>query len=167
MSCTHTSPLLQRCLCFNGIRVLCSPHTSLSAFKAFAWKGSTGKAKQPPPPLKHPHSGLQRLHLQPIHMFVGQLCFRSSFLSVFFFSLVFLRPPLWHMEAPRLGVELELQLPAYTPATATPNLSYVCDLHNTHSNAGSLTCYARPGIEPETSWILVDFVNAGPQWELF
>ena len=31
------------------------------------------------------------------------------------------------MEVPRLGVESELQLPAY--ATATPDLSHVCDLH--------------------------------------
>ena len=33
------------------------------------------------------------------------------------------------MEVPRLGVELELQLPAYTTATATPDLSRICDLH--------------------------------------
>ena len=32
------------------------------------------------------------------------------------------------MEVPRLEVEVELQLPAYTPATATPDLSWVCDL---------------------------------------
>ena len=32
------------------------------------------------------------------------------------------------MVVPRLGVELELQLPAYTPAT-TSNLSHICDLH--------------------------------------
>ena len=32
------------------------------------------------------------------------------------------------MEVPRLMVELELQLPAYTTATATPNLSHICDL---------------------------------------
>ena len=31
------------------------------------------------------------------------------------------------MEVPRLGVELELQLP--TTAIATPDLSHVCDLH--------------------------------------
>ena len=31
------------------------------------------------------------------------------------------------MEVPRLGVELELQLPAYT--TATPDPSCICDLH--------------------------------------
>ena len=35
----------------------------------------------------------------------------------------------WHMEVPRLGVKLELQLPAYTTATATQDLSHVCDLH--------------------------------------
>ena len=32
------------------------------------------------------------------------------------------------MEVPRLGVQLELQLPAYTAATATQDLSAVCDL---------------------------------------
>ena len=32
------------------------------------------------------------------------------------------------MGVPRLGVESELQLPAY--ATATPELSCVCDLHH-------------------------------------
>ena len=34
------------------------------------------------------------------------------------------------MEVPRLGVELELQLPAYATATAMPDLSHVCDLHH-------------------------------------
>ena len=38
----------------------------------------------------------------------------------FFFSFCFLGPFLWHMEVPNLGVESELQLPAYTTATATP-----------------------------------------------
>ena len=33
------------------------------------------------------------------------------------------------MEVPRLGIELELQLPAYATATATWDLSSVCDLH--------------------------------------
>ena len=35
-----------------------------------------------------------------------------------------------HMEVPRLGVESELQLPAYATATATPDPSCVCDLHH-------------------------------------
>ena len=34
------------------------------------------------------------------------------------------------MEAPRLGVKLELSLPAYTTATAMQYLSLVCDLHH-------------------------------------
>ena len=33
------------------------------------------------------------------------------------------------MEVPRLGVELELQLPAYTTATAMPDPSLVCNQH--------------------------------------
>ena len=33
------------------------------------------------------------------------------------------------MEVPRLGVELELQLPTYTTAAATKDPSHVCDLH--------------------------------------
>ena len=34
------------------------------------------------------------------------------------------------MEAPRLGVQSELQLPAYTTATATKDPSRICDLHH-------------------------------------
>ena len=34
------------------------------------------------------------------------------------------------MEVPRLGVELELQQPAYTTATATRDPSQLCDLHH-------------------------------------
>ena len=37
---------------------------------------------------------------------------------------------LQHMEVPRLGVKLELQLPAYTTATAMLDLSLVCDLYH-------------------------------------
>ena len=53
------------------------------------------------------------------------------------------------MEVPRLGVELELQPPAYARATATPDPSLVFDLHhssrqrrilNTRSKARDRTC---------------------------
>jgi len=44
--------------------------------------------------------------------------------------LVFLGPQPRHMEVPRLGVEWELQLPAYTTAIATLDPSHVCDLHH-------------------------------------
>ena len=70
------------------------------------------------------------------------------------------------MEVPRLGVELELQLPAYTTATATRDLSHVCDYSIAHGNAGSLIHWVRPGIDPESSWILFGFVSVEPQQEL-
>ena len=35
--------------------------------------------------------------------------------------IIFLQPHLQHMEVPRLGVKSELELPAYTTATATKN----------------------------------------------
>ena len=37
---------------------------------------------------------------------------------------------LQHMELPRLGVKLELQLLAYTTATETQDLSCICNLHH-------------------------------------
>jgi len=46
------------------------------------------------------------------------------------FLLFFLGTRLQHMEIPRLGIELELQLPAYTTATATRDPSRICDLHH-------------------------------------
>ena len=39
-------------------------------------------------------------------------------------------------------------------------------LYHNHSKAGSLTYWARPGIEPASSWILVGFVSDEPQREL-
>ena len=34
------------------------------------------------------------------------------------------------------------------------------------SNTGSLTHWARPGMEPASSWMLVRFASAEPRWEL-
>ena len=47
-----------------------------------------------------------------------------------FFSFCFLGPLMQLMKAPRLGVELELQLLAYTTATAMPGMSCVCNPHH-------------------------------------
>ena len=57
-----------------------------------------------------------------------------------------------HVEVPRLWVKLELQLPAYTIAHS--------------SNTRSLTHWAKPGIEPTSSWILMGFLTTEPQEEL-
>jgi len=35
-----------------------------------------------------------------------------------------------HMEIPGLGIELEGQVTAYTTATTTPDLSFICELHH-------------------------------------
>ena len=51
-----------------------------------------------------------------------------SLLFFFFFFFVFLGLHPQHMEIPRLGVKLELQLPGYT-TTATPDSSRICNIH--------------------------------------
>ena len=48
--------------------------------------------------------------------------------SLSFFFFVFLGPQPWHMKIPRLGVESELQLQAYTTDTEMQDPSCVCDL---------------------------------------
>ena len=70
------------------------------------------------------------------------------------------------MEVPRLGVQWELQLPSYTTAKAMHDPSHVCNLHHILCKTKSLTHWARPGIEPTSSWLLVRFVSAEPQQEL-
>ena len=64
------------------------------------------------------------------NIFVSFFCFLPFF---FFFIIiiifVFLGPYPQHMDVPRLEVESKLQLPAYTTATAMPDLGCVCDLH--------------------------------------
>ena len=79
------------------------------------------------------------------------------------FLIVFLRPHLLHMKVPRLGVESELQLQAYTTATAAPNPALSATYTTAHNHARSLTHRVRPGIEPASSWILVRLVTAEPQ----
>ena len=63
------------------------------------------------------------------------------------------------MEVPRLGVESDLWLLAYTQPqqrrTRAPSATYT----TAHGNAWSLTHWARPGIKPMFSWILVGMVT--------
>ena len=78
-------------------------------------------------------------------------------LFVFLFFFFFLGP-LWHMEVPRIGVELELQLLTYAPTAAMWDLSCIGDLYyrlqqwqilNPLSEARDQTC-----ILMDTSWVL-------------
>ena len=54
------------------------------------------------------------------------------------FFFFFLGPHPRHMEVPRLGAESELQLPAYTTATAAQDLSCICNLHRSSRQLGIL-----------------------------
>ena len=53
--------------------------------------------------------------------------FKVIFLKIFIFCFLRLHPQ--HVEVPWLGVRSELQLLVYTIATATRDLSRICDLH--------------------------------------
>ena len=60
-------------------------------------------------------------------------------LIYYYFIICFLGLQVCHMEVPRLGIELELQLPAYATAAATTNPSHVCDLHRSSWQCWTLT----------------------------
>ena len=64
---------------------------------------------------------LPKLNFKLIFNFFCFFCF------FFFYSL---GPYLRFMEVPRLGFQSELQLPAYTTATAMQDLGCVCDLYH-------------------------------------
>ena len=65
------------------------------------------------------------------------------FLSFFFCLFVFLGSYLQHMEGPRLGVQSELSLPAYTTATATGDPSHICDPHHSSQQCQILSLLSK------------------------
>ena len=62
--------------------------------------------------------------------FISVVVFCTSTCLIFFVFLPFLGPHLRHMEAPRPGVQSELQPLAYARATAMPDLSHIHDPHH-------------------------------------
>ena len=75
--------------------------------------------------------------------FFEELPFKLHFITITIIIIIviiicFLGPPVAY-EVPRLGVEWELQLPAYTTATAVPNESVSVTYTTAHGNAKSLT----------------------------
>ena len=99
-------------------------------------------------PLRHKH-----WNLVGHRMIVFLCCCRCQLLS--------LHPQ--HMDVLRLGVESELQLPAYTTATATQDASQVCSLHRS-----SRQCLSDPLIHwvttgtPIVHFFLVNSVGSVP-----
>ena len=71
------------------------------------------------------------------------------------------------MEVPRLGVEWELQMPAYTTATATQDPSRICELHHSSQQCQILNPLSegRDGTH-NLMVVLVGFVSAAPLREL-
>ena len=82
----------------------------------------------------------------------------NSNIYIFFF---FLGPHLQHTEVSRLGVQSELQLLAYTTATAMLDMS--ATYSTIHGKARFLTNWVGLEIEPASSWILFGFITAEPQ----
>ena len=78
---------------------------------------------------------------------------------------VFLGPHPEHMEVSRLGVESELQPPAYATATTMPGI-WATFATAAHSSARSLTHWAKSEIKLASSCMLVRFFTAEPQSEL-
>ena len=91
----------------------------------------------------------------PVWYFLFSLTSASLFFS--FFPFFFPKGPhQWHMQVPRLGVELEQQPLAYTTAVAMQDPSCICNLHcrsqqclilNPLSEAKDQTCMLM-----DTSW---------------
>ena len=71
----------------------------------------------------------------------------------------FLGPHLWHVEVHRLGVESELQPPAYTTATETWDLSHACDLHHNSWQCQIPNPLNKARDQPTSWWILVRFLK--------
>ena len=70
------------------------------------------------------------------------------------------------MEVTRLGVKSELQLLTYVQPQQHQIQAESVTYTEAHSHVGCLTHWERPGIEHESSWILVGFVTSEPQQEL-
>ena len=97
---------------------------------------------------------------------LSKLCWKNTLSSSFFFFFfffffclfIFSVPHLQHMEVPRLGVDWSCRCWP-TPEPQKCGIQATSATYATaFGNARSLTHWARPGIEPATSWFPVVFV---------
>ena len=77
-------------------------------------------------------------------------------IAFFFFCFFWVTP--WRMEVPRLGVKSELQLLTDTTATATWDLSLICDLHHSSQQCWILN---PPSEARNQTLILMDIGRVG------
>ena len=98
----------------------------------------------------------------------SECLWRNVYLGILpiFHFFFFLELHSWHMEVPRLGVELEPKLPAYVTATALQDPSHVCNLCCSSRQHWILSALSEAGdraqILMDTSWVL----DTDPKWEL-
>ena len=88
------------------------------------------------------------------------LSFYYYYYCLFIYLFCFFRPALQRMEVPRPGGRIGATHARLHHSHS--NMGYA----TAHSNARSLTHWARPGIKPAISWLLVRFVSTAAQWEL-
>ena len=70
------------------------------------------------------------------------------------------------MEVPRLGVKSQLQVPAYTTATATWDPSCICDLYHSSWQRWILNPLSKARGQTTFSWISVRFISVASQQQL-
>ena len=92
-------------------------------------------------------------------LFLGEnVCWDfCSFLFIYLFCSIFMAAPA------ALGVQSELQLPAYTTPTATSDLSLVCDLHHSSWQCQILNTLSKAR---DQTLILIDISLVNYQWAI-
>ena len=70
------------------------------------------------------------------------------------------------VQVPRLGAESERKLPAFAIATATPDLSCVCDLYYSSQQHWIPNPLSRARDRTHFPMDAIGFITAEPQWEL-
>ena len=70
------------------------------------------------------------------------------------------------LDIPRLGVESEMLLPAYTTAPAMQDPSRIFNLYHSSLQHWILNPLSQAKDQTPSSWILIRFITAEPEWEL-
>ena len=100
-----------------------------------------------------------------VHQILKHLILIYYYFLGFFFLLFRATPVVYGSSQARGWIGATAAWP--TPQAQQREIQAVSVTYTTaHSNAGSLTYWAGPGIESESSWLLVRFITAEPRREL-
>ena len=70
------------------------------------------------------------------------------------------------MEDPQARGQIRATAAAYATATATWDLSHICNLYHSSPQRMILNPLIKAGIKPTSSWILVRFISSEPKRQL-